>query len=111
MSNGRCKVCNAVNADDSRLKLDWEWNALEHVIQSFAHVGLFVLIVDIKDESYEATLMWDGHILLTEDGFDTRLHAQIAAEGLLSQMHHLISFARKGVDSSEQWKKDKDKPK
>ncbi len=112
MSNGRCEVCDAVNADDSRLKLDWtkmegDW--------SIARVGDFDIVarpgsyMDASSPRYCAWISWQQHPLLDRDGFDTRLHAQIGAEALLHQMHQLVGFARKGVDAREQFKKPKDR--
>lgn len=114
MSNGRCEVCDAVNADDPRLKLDWK---MKDQYISNAKVGMFELRVVCTDDitgydgtQYIAYLFVNNAQIHSDGGYNTRLKAQIAAERLLHQLHHLINFARKGVDASEQFKK-KDKGK
>jgi len=93
-----CIVCDAVNADDKQLRLKWKMDNVTDY-RSIAELGNLSLQVDPLAESdtgYTAELYCGDGLLLSADGFQTRLDAQVGAEGLLKQMKEVFDAAMKG---------------
>ena len=99
-----CTVCDAVNADDKRLKLKWAMMAGPDWSTNWSIVNVGDITIMARPGSYRgesasgycAWINWGEDTLLHQDDFPTRLDAQIGAEALLKEMHDILGAAMKG---------------